>query len=48
VVRKPHTLKCRAVTGMETKLACIKQASFLNVPSDYFKNNFLEQLACCK
>jgi hypothetical protein len=27
MVRKPHTLKCHAVTGMETKLVCIKQAS---------------------
>jgi hypothetical protein len=30
-------LKCRAVTGTETKLACIKQASFFNVPVDYFQ-----------
>jgi hypothetical protein len=45
VVRKPHTLKRRAVTeGTETKLACIKQASFFNVPSDYFQNNFLDSL----
>jgi hypothetical protein len=36
VVPKPHTLKCRAVTGTETKLACIKQASSFNVPLDYF------------
>jgi hypothetical protein len=30
------------VTDTETKLAYIKQASFLNVPLDYFQNNFLE------
>jgi hypothetical protein len=35
-----HILKC-AVTGTETKLACIKQASFFNVPLGYFQNNFL-------
>jgi hypothetical protein len=42
VASKPHTLKRRAVTGTETKLACFKQASSLNVPLDYFQNNFLE------
>jgi hypothetical protein len=42
MVRKPHTLKCRAVTGTETKLACIKQTSFFIVPLDYFQDNFLE------
>jgi hypothetical protein len=47
MLRKPHTLKCRAVTGTATKLACIKEASFFNVPLDYFQNNFFEQLACC-
>jgi hypothetical protein len=42
VVRKPHTLKCHVVTGMETKLACIKQASFFKAPLDYyFQNDFL-------
>jgi hypothetical protein len=47
-VRKPHTLKCPAVIGTETKLACIKQASFFNVPLDYIQNNFLKYFACCK
>jgi hypothetical protein len=28
MVRKPHTLKCHAVTGTESKLACIKQEFF--------------------
>jgi hypothetical protein len=28
--------------GMETKLACIKQASLFNVSLDYFQNNFLK------
>jgi hypothetical protein len=28
--------------GTETKLPCIKQASFLNVHLDYFQNNFLK------
>jgi hypothetical protein len=37
VVRKPHTLKCLAVTGTETKLTCIKKAFFFNVPLDYFR-----------
>jgi hypothetical protein len=35
---KPHTLKCRAMTGTETKLACINQAFFFNVPLDYLKS----------
>jgi hypothetical protein len=26
----------------------MKKASFVNVPLDYFQNNFLEQLACCR
>jgi hypothetical protein len=30
------------VMGMETKLACIKQTYFFNVPFDCFQNNFLE------
>jgi hypothetical protein len=34
------------VAGTETKLACINQASFFNVPMDYFQNKFLEWLAC--
>jgi hypothetical protein len=33
--------------GTETKLACTKQASFFNLPLDYFQNNSLQQLACC-
>jgi hypothetical protein len=33
------------VTGMENKLACIKQASFFNEPLDYLDKNFLELLA---
>jgi hypothetical protein len=41
MVCKPYTLKCHAVTDMETKLAYIKQAYFFNVPLDYFQNNFL-------
>jgi hypothetical protein len=36
VVRKPHTLKCHAVTGKETKLTCIKQASVFIVPFGIF------------
>jgi hypothetical protein len=35
-IRKPHILHCRAVTCTESKLACIKQASFFNVPLDHF------------
>jgi hypothetical protein len=42
VVPKLHTLKCCAVPGTETKLACIKKASFFNAPLDYFQNDFLE------
>jgi hypothetical protein len=42
VVRKPHTLKCRAVTSTETKLTSIKHACFFNVALDYFQNNFQE------
>jgi hypothetical protein len=42
VVRKPHTLKCRAVTGTETKLACITKALFFEIPLDYFQKDFLE------
>jgi hypothetical protein len=42
MVRKPHALNNRAVRGMETKLACIKQASFFTVPLDSFRNNFIE------
>jgi hypothetical protein len=38
----PHILKCRAVTGTETKLACIKQAYFFSAPLNYFQNNFLD------
>jgi hypothetical protein len=44
MVRKPHTLQCRAVTDTETKLACIKKASFFNVPLNYFQNNFSNSL----
>jgi hypothetical protein len=44
VVRSPHTMKCRAVTGTETKLACIKQTPFLNVPLDSFKLTFFNNL----
>jgi hypothetical protein len=40
LISKPHTLKCRFVTGTETKQACIKYAFFSNVPLDYFQNNF--------
>jgi hypothetical protein len=47
VVHKTHTFKCRAVTGIETKLTVIKRASFLNRPLDNFLNTFLEYLACC-
>jgi hypothetical protein len=32
------------MTGTETKLACIKQVSFLNTPLDYFQNTFLNSL----
>jgi hypothetical protein len=35
-----HTLK-HCVTK-ETKLACIKHESFVNVPLGYFENNFLK------
>jgi hypothetical protein len=45
MVRKPHTLKCRAVPVTETKLACIRPASFFNVLLDYFQNNFLQYFA---
>jgi hypothetical protein len=45
LLNKMHKLKCRAVTGMETKLACIKQTCSFNVSLDYFQNNFLEYLA---
>jgi hypothetical protein len=38
---------CHAVTGVGTKLACAKQASFFNVSSDYCYKNFLKQLAHC-
>jgi hypothetical protein len=38
---------CRAVMGVETKLACIKQGHFINVPLDYFQNNVLEYVGCC-
>jgi hypothetical protein len=47
VVCKTHILNNRAVRGMETWLAYIKQASFLNVPLDSFQNNFIEQPAFC-
>jgi hypothetical protein len=30
------------VTGTETKLVCIKQAFFFNVPLDYFQSKFFE------
>jgi hypothetical protein len=39
VIRKPYTLKCPIVLGMWTKPSCIKQATFFNVPLDYFQNN---------
>jgi hypothetical protein len=45
MVHKAQTLKCRAVAGTETKLACIKQTFFFYVPLDYFQNNFFERLA---
>jgi hypothetical protein len=32
------------VTGTETKLVCIKQASFFNVPLNYFQNKFSNNL----
>jgi hypothetical protein len=32
------------VTGTEIKLACIKQATFFNVPFDYFQKSFVEYL----
>jgi hypothetical protein len=35
-------MKFHVVTRMETKVACIKQTSFFDVPVDYFQNNFLE------
>jgi hypothetical protein len=38
----PHTLKGRAVADTEGEMSCFKQASFFNVYSDYFQNNFLE------
>jgi hypothetical protein len=41
-VCKPDTFKRQAVAGMETKLACIMQASFSNAPLDYIQNDFLE------
>jgi hypothetical protein len=41
MVRKPDILKCHALTGTETKLACIKQALFFTVPLGYFQNNLL-------
>jgi hypothetical protein len=47
MVRKPHKLECRVVTVTETKLTCIKLASFFSVSLDYFQNDFLEQLDCC-
>jgi hypothetical protein len=46
VIRMLHTLKCHAVTGTETKLAYIKQASSFKVPLDYFQTNFLEKPTC--
>jgi hypothetical protein len=44
VVRLPHILQCRAVTCTEIKVACVKQASFLNVLLDYIKDDFLINL----
>jgi hypothetical protein len=41
LVPKPHTLKC-CVMSTETKLADIKQVSFISVSLDYFQNNFHE------
>jgi hypothetical protein len=41
-VRKPNALKCRAVMCTKSKLTCIKQVSFFNVPMNYFLGNFLE------
>jgi hypothetical protein len=41
MVRKIHTLKCGAVTYMELRVTCIKQASLFNVPLEYFQNVFL-------
>jgi hypothetical protein len=38
VLHKPHILKCLAVMDTNTRLVCIKQASFFNVPLDYFQN----------
>jgi hypothetical protein len=35
VVRQPHTLQCRAVMCKETKVACVKQASFFSVRLNY-------------
>jgi hypothetical protein len=36
---KSLSLKCHAVTCTGTKVACIKQAYFFHVLSDYFQNN---------
>jgi hypothetical protein len=36
VIRKPHTLKCRAVTRTKAKLTCIWQVFFNQVPMDCF------------
>jgi hypothetical protein len=44
VVRKPHTLKCRAVMGTETKLACIKKAAFSMVLWTIFRVTFSNNL----
>jgi hypothetical protein len=45
VVCESHTLQCRAVMCMETKVACIKQAIFFNVLLEYFQNDFLTNLS---
>jgi hypothetical protein len=39
-----HKMECRVVTGTETKLACIKQTTFFNVPLDSFQLIFLNSL----
>jgi hypothetical protein len=47
MIRKPHTLQCRAVTFTETKLTLNEQASFFNVLLDYFLFKFLKYLVHC-
>jgi hypothetical protein len=41
-VRKPHTSKCCAVMGTETKLPCIELGSFFNASLENYQINFLE------